>query len=94
MDTLKAVVVGLVIAALAWFLANMLLGNITEEQITTFTESIDFVTLVVGYIALFAGIGAWVIKSLGSSGGFTTLTFQESATPAALTIAGAILLAA
>ena len=93
MDTLKALVVGIVIAALAWFLANLLLGSVTDEQVATFTAAIEFVSLVIGFIALFTGIGAWVIKAFGTAGGFTGLSVQETATPAALTIAGAILLA-
>ena len=65
----------------------------TDPQEVAVRSAFDWVTLVVGYITLFAGIGTWLVKAMETTGGLARMTAQESGTPAALTIVGALLLA-
>ena len=94
METLKAFGIGVVCAALTWVLAYLILDRWSPESVKTFTNAIDLVTTVVGFVTLFSGLGAWLVKASSTTGGFLAIKAADAVAPATLTIAGAILLAA
>ena len=82
--------VGIIVGALALFIANWALANL-EPQVETLTAAIDLSTTVIGYISLAAGLGSAMVKAT-TVGSLTDLSTQDVAGPAVFALAGAILL--
>lgn len=83
---------GLLIGALALFVANLALGSWPDE-VKTVTAAIELSTTIIGYVSLAVGLGAATKKAV-DKGGVSALAIQEAAGPAVFAIAGAILLIA
>lgn len=80
---------GLVIGALALFLANLALSNM-PGQVETLTAAVDLTSTVVGFITLAVGLGA--ISITAAQEGISAVSTTQAAAPGILAVTGALLL--
>lgn len=83
--------VGLVVGALALFVANWALTNLVD-WVTSVSAAIDLTSKVIGFLGVAIGLGSIGVSA--STKGLTGLDAPDISGPGVITIAGAILLAA
>jgi uncharacterized membrane protein len=89
---LPRLVYGLVVGALALFVANWALTNLADT-VAAFTAAVDLTKTVIGFVTLAAGLGTLSIAAAQKTGGIAALTVQEVSGGGSLAVVGAILLA-
>ncbi len=85
--------VGLVIGALALFVANWALANI-KPQVDTLTAAIDLTSTVIGFLSVAIGLGAITFTAATTENGLDGMGTAKVAAPGVLAVTGALLLVA